>query len=232
MAQKIQYYGSLDLNYLSRQRKLSVDRLAELAYCTPRTINRVEASNRTGNPELARKIAEALDYDFQQLFIPVDQDLIDRIAAICPITNDAAPVEGMRYYQLYVRRISWWDANLWGKTRWEGPYSETHELRSLRPLSDSGVTRLYQSGIRIINTEEEWNSFFYHATIGLMEMIIISGEAARRCVSRVLSRYAVAPEALMMSGIPDVILLGDYENTPDVFSVPPNRGSKRRGRYS
>lgn len=185
MKQRITYYGSLDLKVLRHKRGWTVEQLADLVFCSPRTINRVEANNRTSNLELARKYADQFGYPFEQLFIIVDQRLLDLLAAAVPVVSLFAPLPKEIYYTLYFRRVSWFDANLWGKTKWIGMFDKKHELRILHELREG-------------------------------------------CAPHALMSYAVEPGILLATGVPDVILLGDYDNVPEVFSLSSKRASAYR----
>lgn len=109
---KITYYGAIDLKLLRKNQGLTVDQLADRVYCSPRTINRLEVSNRTSNRDLAEKLATVFSYPFDQLFIPINQRFLESIASHFPPIPLSAPLPGKTYYLLYFRRVSWWDANL------------------------------------------------------------------------------------------------------------------------
>lgn len=228
MKKRISYYGALDLKYLRHKRGWTVEQLADLVFCSSRTINRVEAGNRTSNFELARKYADQFGYPFEQLFIIVDQRLLDLLAATVPIVSLFAPLPKEIYYTLYFRRVSWFDANLWGKTKWIGTFDKKHELRILHELREGYAQELWESGMPVISTKEEWESYFYHAVIGHMEKIVASKTALKCCAPRALMSYAVEPGILFVTGVPDVILLGDYANVPEVFSLCSKRASAYR----
>lgn len=228
MKQRITYYGSLDLKDLRHKRGWTVEQLADLVFCSPRTINRVEANNRTSNLELARKYADQFGYPFEQLFIIVDQRLLDLLAAAVPIVSLFAPLPKEIYYTLYFRRVSWFDANLWGKTKWIGMFDKKHELRILHELREGCAQELWDKGLPVISTREEWESYFYHAVIGHTEKIVVSETALKCCAPHALLSYAVEPGILLATGVPDVILLGDYANVPEVFSLSSKRASAYR----
>lgn len=228
MKQRITYYGALDLKYLRHKRGWTVEQLADLVFCSPRTINRVEACNRTSNIALAQKYADQFGYPFEQLFIVADQRLLDGLAATVPMVSLCAPLTNAVYYILYFRRVSWFDANLWGKTKWIGMFDNKHELRILHELKEGCAQELWESGMPVISTKEEWESYFYHAVIGHMEKIVVSETALKCCAPHALMSYAVKPSILLVTGLPDVILLGDYANVPEVFSLRSKRASAYR----
>lgn len=211
------------MKYLRHERGWTVEQLADLVFCSPRTINRIEACNRTSNIALAQKYADQFGYPFEKLFVIADQQLLDRLAARVPVVSLCAPLTNTVYYILYFRRVSWFDANLWGKTKWIGMFDKEHELRILHELREGCAQALWERGIPVISTKEEWESYFYHATIGHMEKIVVSETALKCCASHTLTPYAVEPGILLASGLPDVILLGDYANVPEVFSLRSKR---------
>lgn len=214
------YYGSLSLKDMRKSKDLTVEQLAALIPCSTRTVNRFEASNWTSNQQTAQRLAEIFSISFEQLFIPEDQHFLEKLERIAPDISFGRPLKGATYYLLYVRRISWWDANIWGKTMWLRDYDQYHELRKLHKLSDSGTIMLHDAGIDIINTSDEWNSFFFHATIGCTYNVIVSKDCLCSCAPYTLCQYAVHRENLYPDKLPpDVILLGDYTNNPSVFSV-------------
>nr|WP_325254475.1 helix-turn-helix transcriptional regulator [uncultured Oscillibacter sp.] len=214
------YYGSLALKDLRKAKGMTVAQLAALIPCSERTVNRFEASNWTSNPQIAQRLAEVFSIPFQQLFIPTDQHFLECVASTIPTVSFGAPLEGLTYYLLYVRRISWLDANIWGKTMWIGNYDQFHELRKLHMLSGDGIATLYAAGILAISSEKEWNSFFYRATIGHTYKVVVAEDCLRTCAPYALYQYAVHRRALYSDKLPwDYILLGDYTNLPDVFSV-------------
>lgn len=223
MKQHIVYYGTLDLKSLRKKYGLTVEELADLIYCSSRTINRIEACNQTSNIEIARKYADKFGYSLENLFVAVDQHFLERLASVTPFVPLGAPLAETVYYLLYFRRISWWDANMWGKTKWVGIYDDEHELRALHELEECAAQKLGNQGIPAINTQAEWNSFFYRSVIGRTQRILVSEACLKRCAPRTLAYYAVEPQILFATGQPDVILLGDYTNVPEVFSVPSKR---------
>lgn len=203
-----------------RRWHLSVEQLAALIPCSTRTVNRFEASNWTSNKQTALRLAEIFSISFEQLFIPVEQHFLEALESIAPNVSFGHPIEGMTYYLLYIWRISWWSANIWGKTMWIGPYDQTHELRKLHMLSEEGTMQLHTTGIPVIFFQKEWKSFFYRTTIGFTYKVIVSEDCLRTCAPYTLHHYAVHRRALYTNKLPpDVILLGDYKNVPDVFSV-------------
>lgn len=185
MKKQIFYYGAQDLKRLRHKRGWTVEQLADLVFCSPRTINRIEACNRTSNIALAQKYADQFGYPFEQLFIAADQRLLDCLAAAVPMVSLCAPVANAVYYILYFRRISWFDANLWGKTKWIGMFDREHELRILHELREGCAQELWEEGLPVISTKEEWESYFYHAVIGHTERIVVS-EAALKCCAPTL----------------------------------------------
>lgn len=214
------YYGSLALKCLRKARKMTVERLAALIPCSERTVNRFEASNWTSNKQTAERLAEIFSIPFDQLFIPVDQHFLDALKSVAPPISFGKPIRGETYYLLYVRRISWMDANIWGKTLWIGSYDQFHELRRLRSLHGDDVVSLNAAGIPVITTQKGWEGFFYRTTIGWTYKVIVSEECLRTCVPRTLYQYAVHRRALYTDKLPfDVILLGNYEDVPEIFSV-------------
>ncbi len=214
------YYGSLALKDLRKAKRMTIEQLAALIPCSTRTVNRFEASNWTSNKQTAEKLAEIFSIPFQQLFLSVEQHLIEDLQSIAPAVTFGRPLPETTYYLLHVRRISWFDANIWGKTIWIEDYNRTHELRRLCELTDSAPMVLYNAGVTVITTEEEWKSFLLRATIGCTYKIIASKDCLRVCAPRTLYKYAVHRRALYTDKLsPDVILLGDYKNVPDVFSV-------------
>ena len=214
------YYGSLALKALRKARKMTVEQLASLIPCSERTVNRFEASNWTSNKQTAEKLAEIFAIPFAQLFILEEQHLLEALETIAPNIPLGPPMGETTYYLLSIRRISWWDANIWGKTMWIGFYDQFHELRKLHMLSKEGVINLHATGIPVISSEKEWESFFYHAAIGFTYKVIVSEDCLHTCAPYTLYHYAVHRRALHSDKLPpDVILLGDYKNVPDVFSV-------------
>ena len=129
-------------------------------------------------------------------------------------------IPDMTYYTLYVRRVSDMEANIWGKTKWIQQYDETHELRILHELSLAGAFHLFSAGIPVINTENDWKRYFFHRQIGRTQKVILSEEAANNwMLSYILRAYVIEPSALMETGIPDVVLIGDYTNRTSVRSL-------------
>ena len=86
-------------------------------------------------------------------------------------------------------------------------------------MSNKGIETLWNEGVPVITSTAEWKGYFYHAKIGHMERIIASEDCLRECAPHILRYYAVKPEVLFNAGLPDLILLGDYPNVPEVFSV-------------
>ena len=132
------YYGSLALKALRKARKMTVAQLASPIPCSERTVNRFEASNWTSNKQTAEKLAEIFSIPFAQLFILEEQHLLEALETIAPNIPLGPPMGETTYYLLSIRRISWWDANIWGKTMWIGFYDQFHELRKLHMLSKVG----------------------------------------------------------------------------------------------
>lgn len=214
------YYGSLGLKDLRNARGMTVEQLANLIPCSERTVNRFEASNWTSNKQTAEKLAEIFSIPFTQLFILVEQHFFEALEAIAPNISLGALIRGTTYYLLYIRRISWWDTNIWGKTMWIGLYDQFHELRKLHMLSEDGAMSLHATGIPVISSEKEWESFFYRTAIGFTHKVIVSENCLNTCAPYTLYHYAVHRRALRSDKLPpDVILLCDYKNVPDVFSV-------------
>lgn len=112
------YYGSLALRDLRKAKGMTIEQLAALIPCSTRTVNRFEASNWTSNKQTALRLAEIFSISFEQLFIPVEQHFLEALESIAPNVSFGHPIKGMTYYLLYIRRISWWSANIWGKTMW------------------------------------------------------------------------------------------------------------------
>ena len=126
----------------------------------------------------------------------------------------------MTYYAIYVRRVSDIEANILGKTKWIQQDDDTHELRILHELSPAGTRYLFSAGIPVINTEKDWASYFFHRQIGRTQKVILSEEAAKNwMISYILKAYVIEPSALMETGIPDVVLLGDYTNRTSIRSL-------------
>ncbi len=214
------YYCSLALKDLRKAKSMTVEQLADLIPCSTRTVNRFESCNWTSNLQTAQKVAEIFSIPFDRLFIPVDQHLLEALKLVIPAVPFGKPQNGTTYYSLYIRRISLWDANIWGRTKWIGPYDHAHELRILRKLSAQGVNILCRNNIPVINRQDEWDSFFYRSTIGYTYQVIISKECLEICLPYTLCPYAVPPYALHTSpALEDIILLGDYKNAPEIFSV-------------
>ena len=71
-----------------------------------------------------------------------------------------------------------------------------------------------------INTEKDWERYLFHRQIGRTQKVILSKEAAKNGIlSYILKAYVIEPSALMETGIPDVVLLGDYTNRTSVRSL-------------
>ena len=76
------------------------------------------------------------------------------------------------------------------------------------------------TGMPVINTEKDWERYFFHRQIGRTQKVILSEEAAQNwMLSYISEKYVVEPSALMETGIPDVVLLGDYTNRTSVRSL-------------
>lgn len=214
------YYGSLALKDIRKSKGMTVEQLAALIPCSTRTVNRFESSNWTSSKQTAQRLSEIFFIPFDQLFIPTEQHFLEALESISPDVSFGNPLRGTTYYLLYIRRISWWNANIWGKTLWIRNYDQFHELRKLHELSDSGAIGLHNAGIPTITTTEEWKSFFFRTTIGYTYKVIVSQDCLCCFAPYALRQYAVHRRVLHSDKLPpDIILLGDYANAPDVFSV-------------
>lgn len=219
MKKKIRYFGRVDLKTLRRSRHWTAERLAELTYCSTRTIFRIEQENGTGNEVMAKNIAEAYGYTRDRLFLQEDQVWLELLSEHVPRLPPGVPLPGVKYYLLHVCRNSLSFADIWGKTQWTGYYRERYERRVLHELSGAGVEWFAGQGAPVLNTAEEWDSFFYHAIIGRGRDVVISEACMRARVPCAAWEYAVEPRALYTCYGPDVILLGSYKGRTDVFPI-------------
>lgn len=234
MQKKNIYMCTMDLKQLRKGNGWSVADLSERTYISSRTINRIESANGTRNEAMAMQISRAFSRPFEQLFTKADESMLEALRDYVPPLMDTSPVPDTCYYQLYVRRVSDIDANIWGRTEWVGQYDPDHELRVLSKLSEAGVNWFYRRGNPVITTEDDWKSFLFHTQIGRTQSVLVSEQAARGwMLAYILEEYIVAPYALMEVGLPDVILLGDYPNRSSVRSRraverPCRRRARRR----
>lgn len=220
MADQFIFMCTNDLNKLRKSYGWTIDALSERAHISPRTLNRIEYANGTRNESMARKLAEAFGKPFEDFFIRVSKYMLRCLESAFPPLSEWNLIPDMTYYMLYVRRVSDMEANIWGKTKWIQQYDETHELRILRELSPAGARYLCSTGMPVINTEKDWERYFFHRQIGRTQKVILSEEAAKNwMLSYISEKYVVEPSALMETGIPDVVLLGDYTNRTSVRSL-------------
>lgn len=209
-----------DLNKLRKSYGWTIDALSERTHISPRTLNRIEYANGTRNESMARKLAEAFEKPFEDFFTRVSEHILQRLKSTVPPLSERNLIPDLTYYALYVRRVSDMDANIWGKTKWIQQYDETHELRILHELSSAGAFHLFSAGLPVINTEKDWTRYIFHRQIGRTQKVILSEEAAKSwMLSYILEAYVIEPSALMETGIPDVVLLGDYTNRTSVRSL-------------
>lgn len=190
--------------------------------CSTRTINRIEKDNRTSNKVIAKKLAEIFQIPFWALFIKAEQHFLDKLEYIAPEPQHDGLLGGTKYYLLYVCRASWWETRIWGKTMWIGHYNMNYELRKLHPLNNNAEEARYLQGLLVINTKDDWDGFFYRAKIGNFHKLIVSEKSLQSRAPYVLGTYAVHRKILretVMTGEPDVILLGQYRNRSGVFLV-------------
>ena len=220
MADRHIFMCTNDLNKLRKSYRWTIDAVSERAHISPRTLNRIEYANGTRNESIARKLAEVFERPFEDFFIRVNEYILRCLQNTVPPLSDWSLIPDMTYYALYVRRVSDMDANIWGKTKWIRQYDAAHELRVLHELSPDGARHLFSAGIPVINTEKDWMRFFFHRQIGRTQKVILSEEAAKSwMLSYILKAYVIEPSALMETGIPDVVLLGDYTNRTSVRSL-------------
>ena len=220
MADRKIFMCTNDLSQLRKSYKWTIDALSERAHISPRTLNRIEYANGTRNESMARKLAEVFERPFEDYFIRVSEYILRCLQNTVPPLSDWSLIPDMTYYALYVRRVSDMDANIWGKTKWIQQYDETHGLRILRELSPAGARYLCSTGMPVINTEKDWERYLFHRQIGRTQKVILSEEAAKNwMLSYILKAYVIEPSALMETGIPDVVLLGDYTNRTSVRSL-------------
>lgn len=220
MADRYIFMCTNDLNKLRKSYGWTIDALSQRVHISPRTLNRIEYANGTRNESMARKLAEVFERPFEDFFTRVSEYMLRCLKNTVPPLSDWNLIPDMTYYALYVRRVSDMAVNIWGKTKWIRQYDETHELRTLHELSPAGARYLLTAGIPVINTEDDWTRYFFHRQIGRTQEVILSEEAAKSwMLSYILEAYVMEPSALMETGIPDVVLLGDYTNRTSVRSL-------------
>lgn len=220
MADRYIFMCTNDLNKLRKFYGWTIDAVSERAHISPRTLNRIEYANGTRNESMARKLAEVFERPFEDFFIRVSEYMLWCLKNTVPPLSDCNLIPDMTYYAIYVRRVSDIEANILGKTKWIQQYDDTHELRILHELSPAGTRYLFSAGIPVINTEKDWASYFFHRQIGRTQKVILSEEAAKNwMISYILKAYVIEPSALMETGIPDVVLLGDYTNRTSIRSL-------------
>lgn len=220
MADRYIFMCTNDLNKLRKSYRWTIDALSERTHISPRTLNRIECANGTRNEFMAKKLAETFEKPFEDFFTRVNEYMLQCLEnSVLPL-SEWSLLPDMTYYTLYVRRISDMDANIWGKTKWIQQYDEAHELRILHELSPAGARYLFFAGIPVINTEKDWARYFFHRQIGRTQKVILSEEAANSwMLSYILKAYVIEPSALMETGIPDFVLLGDYTDRTAVRSL-------------
>lgn len=220
MKQKMTYCGLIDLRKLRLAKKLTIEQLASLTFCSSRTINRIEAENRTSNYEIAKMISQSFCYEIDKLFVKVDKVMLDAFARHFSFSLKSNVVPQTRYFLLYVQRISALDANIWGKTMWIREYNVKYELRALRELSKTAIDYYKNKDlVMILNKDDEWLDFLFQCTIGRIQEVIVSEPFAQKCIPYILKYYAVNPKILHRYSTPDIVLLGNYKGEKDVFSV-------------
>lgn len=214
------FYGATNLRRLRRLDGYTVQQIANMIPCSTRTVNRIEKDNRTSNEDIAREIAKIFGIPFGRLFIKAEQHFLEALERIAPEVQCGKLQDGENYYLVHMCRVSWREAQIWGKTMGVGDYDTNHELRKLRPLGEKVDIAKYLKGVPIINCEDDWDGFFCRAWIGSHQELIISQKCLQSCAPYALETYAVHRKILQEGQITsdgDVILLGQYKNRPGVF---------------
>lgn len=215
-------YGTTSLRRLRYLHGYTVQQMADMIPCSTRTVNRIEQDNRTSNEGIAEKIAKIFCIPFRQLFIKVEQHLLDELERVAPEVQCGKLLDGEIYYLVYMCRVSWREAQIWGKTMWIRNYDANHELRKLRRLGENAQIARYLKGVPVINCQDDWDGFFYRVWIGSCHELIVSEKCLQRCAPYVLDTYAVHRTILQKGELTDdgdVILLGQYKNRSGVFLV-------------
>lgn len=216
MRQSNIYFCVYDLKKIRNTWGITITDMADKLFCSTRTVDRIESLNGTSNRKTAELISGVYSYHLEDLFIDVDGRLFN--ASFNP-PQSGQVVEGMKYYMVRAWRTSLAGAHIYGKTMWIDNYCNNNEIRKLQPINIAEAIAQMDNDYLTVNTKDEWMNWLMHAKIGKEQIMIISEECIQRCLSYLLDEYVVAQSALTKFGLQDVVLLGDYKNRTDVFSI-------------
>lgn len=211
MRHKIRYQAKADLKLLRQMNGMSKEYVADKIGYTIRSLERMEQENAVTTEITARQLCSLYDLDFGRQFYLINKNEMEVIAE-CFVKNGREPeniiYDNREYHLLYVRKVSLFEDCIAGKVMWIGNYNRNKERRKIRKVN-AKIVKEIEPAIKIINSGEEWNYWYYGLTIGKLHKVIISEECMKNNLSTCLDEVIVTQDELFSyDGTNDIAFLG------------------------
>ncbi len=211
MRHKIRYQAKTDLKLLRQMSGMSKEYVADKIGYTIRSLERMEQENAVTTEITARQLCSLYDLDFGRQFYLINKNEMEVIAE-CFAKNGREPeniiYDNREYYLLYVRKVSLFEDYIAGKVMWIGNYNRNKERRKIRKVN-AKIVKEIEPAIKIINSGEEWNYWYYGLTIGKLHKVIISEKCMKNNLSTCLDEVIVTQDELFSyDGTNDIAFLG------------------------